>query len=254
MRMWNVPPEVMCRQHLLGEHLETHMFLGTLNKGISLQGYIDKGLIEVGNIIPRHNVLVEEMEKRGYNHKSPMPTYLSMPSKYFVNSGYVDTNANLIELADRCEACNERQEYSKTHCLIYCVGCQEDVEADLISGKMIYPGRADLADIPIWRCPTCMNTVGCHHKTEKPTRPLGVIATPELKKKRMKIHSVLDPMWESGKYTRQKVYSQLSEDLGYSFHTANLRSVAEANRVIRVLCMYNRYGLGELTSIPAMTD
>lgn len=136
--------------------------------------------------------------------------------------------------------------------LIYCVGCQTDVNAELISGKDVYPSRADLADIPIWRCPNCKNTVGCHHKTNNPTKPLGVIATPELKKKRMKIHAVLDPMWKTGGFSRQEVYRQLSDDLGYSFHTANIQSIDEANRVIRIIYLYQRYGFGKLTHIPAM--
>lgn len=33
MRMWLVPPSHMCRKHLLGEHVELHMLLGTLKKG-----------------------------------------------------------------------------------------------------------------------------------------------------------------------------------------------------------------------------
>ena len=36
MRMWLVPPSHMCRKHLLGEHVELHMLLGTLKKGKSI--------------------------------------------------------------------------------------------------------------------------------------------------------------------------------------------------------------------------
>lgn len=42
MRMWKVNPKNMCRQHLLGEHVECHMFVGAILKGISLSGYIKK--------------------------------------------------------------------------------------------------------------------------------------------------------------------------------------------------------------------
>lgn len=44
MRMWMVPPELMCRQHLLGEHVELHMFVGAINKGtsvVTLPGYCE---------------------------------------------------------------------------------------------------------------------------------------------------------------------------------------------------------------------
>jgi hypothetical protein len=37
--MWMVDPRQMCRQHLLGEHNELHMFAGTMRKGIGLAGY-----------------------------------------------------------------------------------------------------------------------------------------------------------------------------------------------------------------------
>jgi hypothetical protein len=30
MRMWMVNPRIMCGNHLLGEHLETHMFYGII--------------------------------------------------------------------------------------------------------------------------------------------------------------------------------------------------------------------------------
>ena len=36
MRMWMIDPKLLCRKHLLGEHLEIHMFVGTINKGINV--------------------------------------------------------------------------------------------------------------------------------------------------------------------------------------------------------------------------
>ncbi len=32
MRTWMVPPQIMCRQHLLGEHNEIHKFVGAVTK------------------------------------------------------------------------------------------------------------------------------------------------------------------------------------------------------------------------------
>jgi Pyrimidine dimer DNA glycosylase len=32
MRMWLVDPRLMCSQHLLGEHVELHMLVGSLNR------------------------------------------------------------------------------------------------------------------------------------------------------------------------------------------------------------------------------
>ena len=38
MRMWMLPPECMCRKHLLGEHVELHMLLGSMRRGKSIEG------------------------------------------------------------------------------------------------------------------------------------------------------------------------------------------------------------------------
>lgn len=60
---------------------------------------------------------------------------------------------------------------------IYCTGCGKDVQARLTDGAERYPHRPDLYELPFWKCDTCGNYVGCHHKTRAPTKPLGCIAT-----------------------------------------------------------------------------
>jgi hypothetical protein len=64
---------------------------------------------------------------------------------------------------------------------IYCCGCESAVQARLTDGREIYPHRPDLADLPFWKCDGCGNHVGCHHKTNDRTRPLGNIPTPEIR-------------------------------------------------------------------------
>lgn len=98
MRMWNIKPESMCRKHLLGEHVEMHMFVGTIKRGKSIQGYLDNQLVETGKIKKRHNALVKEMLKRGYNHNSPL-------NDEFIEAGYADAEANEVELLRRCSDC-----------------------------------------------------------------------------------------------------------------------------------------------------
>jgi hypothetical protein len=44
VRHWLVRPELMCRQHLSGEHLECHMFLGSIEGQRTLNGYYSNGL------------------------------------------------------------------------------------------------------------------------------------------------------------------------------------------------------------------
>ena len=102
MRQWMVDPRLLCRKHLLGEHVESHMFIGTLKKGKSLKGYVDKGLVEVHNIKKRHEVLAKEMKCRGMNHQSPLEDV----SLYV--SGKVDTETNIKELKRRCPDCLSR--------------------------------------------------------------------------------------------------------------------------------------------------
>lgn len=115
---------------------------------------------------------------------------------------------------------------------IYCCGCAADVDARLTSGKEIYPHRPDLHELPLWVCDTCDNYVGCHHKTDTPTRPLGVIPTPHIRKERRVLHAIFDPIWESGVITRNQLYKAVSKHLGYNFHTANTKSVTEVTEVI----------------------
>lgn len=120
-----------------------------------------------------------------------------------------------------------------THKTIHCCGCAKEVSARFTNGAEVYPHRFDLAELPFWKCDTCKNFVGCHYQTKTPTRPLGCIPTPEMKKARQAIHKLLDPLWKNGKMKRQHIYASLSLKLGRDYHTAELRSVDEARQVYR---------------------
>lgn len=100
MRMWGVDARKLCDKHLLGEHVELHMFVGCIRKGISLKGYIDKGLVEVHSIHSRHEELVREMLRRDFKHKSPLPAFKAW------REGRIDMEKNLQELRKRCRKCN----------------------------------------------------------------------------------------------------------------------------------------------------
>ena len=102
MRMWLVDPAGMCRQHLLGEHVELHMLVGTLERGKSIQGFIDGGLIDTSKINERHSELAVEMMFRGYKHKSHLKTIRVDPV------GHVDVESNFEELHRRCDDCKSR--------------------------------------------------------------------------------------------------------------------------------------------------
>ena len=104
MRMWMVNPRIMCRQHLLGEHAEIHMFIGTISRGKSVKGYLEKGLLEVHNLYARHEELVEEMKRRGYHHRSDVEEKWRTAKKL----GVIDRKKSLKELVKRCSRCKRR--------------------------------------------------------------------------------------------------------------------------------------------------
>ena len=85
--------------------------------------------------------------------------------------------------------------------ILYCVNCKKDIEGILTSGKEIYPHRKDLYNLKFYKCPVCGNYVGCHKGTEK---PLGCIPSRELKRYRMSVHDILDPLWKSKRYQTKK--------------------------------------------------
>ena len=102
MRMWGVDPRLMCRRHLLGEHVEMHMAVGSLRRGKSVRGFTGAGLLDLRKLRTRHDALVDEMGRRGYRHGSPLPEY-EIPEGAPV--GFVDVGANRIALANRCAEC-----------------------------------------------------------------------------------------------------------------------------------------------------
>jgi hypothetical protein len=75
MRIWDIRPEKLCRQHLLGEHSELHALWTILTQGKT--GYSKhpetmrwKGKLKA--LYLRHEALVREMGRRGYVHRSPL--------------------------------------------------------------------------------------------------------------------------------------------------------------------------------------
>lgn len=124
---------------------------------------------------------------------------------------------------------------AKSKLILYCCGCDKDVAPVLITGADVYPHRKDLHGLPFWRCEACKNFVGCHHKTKNPTAPLGCIPTPQVKEIRKRVHFVLDPLWKKHGHERGELYNFISERIGKTYHTANIRSVAEGEKIIGIV-------------------
>lgn len=71
---------MLCRQHLLGEHRELHGLWNVLTQGKKGYSKHPETLRWVGRtqaLWNRHQALVEEMEKRGYRHASPLDAALA---------------------------------------------------------------------------------------------------------------------------------------------------------------------------------
>lgn len=102
--MWLVDPEIMCRNHLLGEHKELHQLLGHIESGNleSVRGHAERGQVDTSLIVERHEELVEEMDRRGFNHESPVEYDDDL------DVGEIEVEENLEELIDRCEKCRAR--------------------------------------------------------------------------------------------------------------------------------------------------
>jgi hypothetical protein len=76
MRIWDLAPERLCRQHLLGEHRELHalwVILTKDKKGFARHPETARWRGKLKALYQRHELLVAEMARRGYRHQTPLP-------------------------------------------------------------------------------------------------------------------------------------------------------------------------------------
>jgi len=93
-----------------------------------------------------------------------------------------------------------------------CPYCNQ--EAKYGSNEEFY-GRRYGKSYMCYYCLDCGSYVGTHQNTKK---PLGTMANKELRDWRIKAHAFFDPLWKSGKMTRQQAYEWLKEKLGQEIH------------------------------------
>ncbi|MDY6796935.1 MAG: pyrimidine dimer DNA glycosylase/endonuclease V [Actinomycetota bacterium] len=106
MRIWDLPPEVLCRRHLLGEHGELHALWAILTrggKGFSNHPETRRWRGKLKALYVRHQALVEEMERRGYRHDSPLDEELATGEG--VQTEFVDSPEEQVRIlrAKGCE-------------------------------------------------------------------------------------------------------------------------------------------------------
>ena len=108
MRIWDITPDKLCRNHLLGEHNELHAVWNILTQ--EKKGYANhpetvrwKGKLKA--LFGVHEEIVRELRARGYNHNSPLDKTLAKGSK--IQTSFVDPIDRQVEILrkKRC-SCN----------------------------------------------------------------------------------------------------------------------------------------------------
>lgn len=99
MRIWDIPPEKLCRNHLLGEHRELHALWSIIvnnKKGYSKHPETLRWKEKLKALYLRHEAQVLEMQKRGYKHNSPLDEKLATGKR--VQDVLVDSVERQIDL------------------------------------------------------------------------------------------------------------------------------------------------------------
>ena len=102
MRIWDLSPELLCRQHLLGEHRELHalwVILTQEKKGFAHHPETLRWRGKLKALFRRHEALVAEMANRGYRHATPLPEDRAAGLEY--QQDYKDTPEEQINLLRR---------------------------------------------------------------------------------------------------------------------------------------------------------
>jgi len=98
MRIWDISPEYLCKQHLLGEHRELHAIWTVITEhkqGYSKHPETLRWVDSLAALYSRHETEVLEMEKRGYHHYSPLDKSLAVGNT--VQIKFVDSVDKQIE-------------------------------------------------------------------------------------------------------------------------------------------------------------
>ena len=99
MRIWDIAPGKLCRNHLLGEHRELHAVWTILTQGKKGYAAHPETLRWQGKLKAlylRHERLVAEMRRRGYGHYSPLARKLATGKSR--QDAYVDNPGKQLQI------------------------------------------------------------------------------------------------------------------------------------------------------------
>ena len=85
------------------------MFVGVVHskRTVRFTGYMRNGLLNPFELRSRHDALVEEMDRRGYAHKTPLAEWESTYLDKFglIHNTPIDFVESTTEILSRCEEC-----------------------------------------------------------------------------------------------------------------------------------------------------
>jgi len=99
MRIWDIEPARLCRNHLLGEHRELHaiwVVLTRKKKGYSHHPETLRWKGKLKSLYLRHESLVEELKRRNYKHYSNLNKRLATGSPR--QDKFVDSYAKQLDI------------------------------------------------------------------------------------------------------------------------------------------------------------
>ena len=115
MRIWDLPVNVLCRKHLLGEHNELHIIWNVFTqnkKGWRNHPEVKRWEKHLPTLYLRHSQQVAEMKNRGYNHQSPLDIKslnsadqkLSFPRSW----QSIEKQTHILLVEKNCSGCTNR--------------------------------------------------------------------------------------------------------------------------------------------------
>jgi hypothetical protein len=110
-----IEPELLCMQHLLGEHGEIHKHKHNFEKGHSITGRIAINAVEPLSLKSRHDALEAEIVKRAIKagRKPPSSPFQQPDLKHYAPNEInykINVEQNRLLLIQRCSNCKQLNE------------------------------------------------------------------------------------------------------------------------------------------------
>lgn len=108
--------------------------------------------------------------------------------------------------------------------------------AVLVSGAVLFRGRANQEAYHYWYCEPCRAWVLANHDN---LRPRGTLANAETRRLRIEAHDALDPIWQNGLADREHVYQMLAHALNIPRQRCHVKNFqARECRRVKELCKH----------------